>query len=66
LAEVAGDAALLVDPNDTEEIGQAIIRLSADDRMRAELQRAGVGRAARFSCEQQACMSLRAYARLLS
>lgn len=66
LAEVAGDAALLVDPDDVAAIGQAIIRVSTDDRTRAELQHAGLERAVRFSCEEQARMTLRVFARVLS
>ncbi|KKI19982.1 glycosyltransferase family 1 protein [Sphingomonas sp. ABOLG] len=49
LPEVAGDAALMIDPYDTAAISQAIRTLDADDDLRAELSRRGLEQAARFS-----------------
>jgi glycosyltransferase involved in cell wall biosynthesis len=51
LPEVAGDAALLVDPLDVGEIAQAMDRLAADDALHAELVRKGGERVQRFSPE---------------
>lgn len=48
-AEVASDAALLVDPLSTEEIGDALRRLLADADLRAELRQRGIERAHDFS-----------------
>jgi alpha-1,3-rhamnosyl/mannosyltransferase len=48
-AEVAGDAALLVDPLQTGEIEQGMARLAADERLRDELARRGRSRASEFS-----------------
>jgi glycosyltransferase involved in cell wall biosynthesis len=49
LPEVAGDAALLVDPFDTRALTQAILSLDADDAAVADLSRAGLAQAQRFS-----------------
>ena len=49
LPEVVGDAALLVAPNDTEELTVALWRLLTDDQLWLELQQKGFKRAERFS-----------------
>ncbi len=49
LPEVAGDAALLVDPEDEEEIAAAMLRLSEDEALRQELIRKGYENVKRFS-----------------
>lgn len=49
LPEIAGDAALLVDPYDREAIRQAITTIVADADLRAELSRRGRKRADEFS-----------------
>jgi glycosyltransferase involved in cell wall biosynthesis len=49
LPEIAGDAALLVDPYDSEAIRRAIVTIVADADLRAELSRRGRQRAALFS-----------------
>ena len=47
LPEVAGDAALLVNPEDTEEIAAALVRLASDEAL---VRRPGPARArARFA-----------------
>lgn len=51
LPEVAGDAALLVDPYDTQAIRAAILALDGDDGLRAELSARGQRQAARFDRE---------------
>jgi glycosyltransferase involved in cell wall biosynthesis len=51
LPEVAGDAALLVNPNDPEEIAAALTRLASDEALRADLARRGRERALQFSWE---------------
>ncbi len=58
LPEVAGEAALLVDPRDTDAITAAIARLAADAPLRAELRARGLARAARFSWERCAQATL--------
>jgi glycosyltransferase involved in cell wall biosynthesis len=52
LPEVAGDAAVLVDPYDPTAIADGIYRVLTDEALRRELRRKGLARAAQFSWEQ--------------
>jgi glycosyltransferase involved in cell wall biosynthesis len=52
LPEVAGEAALLVDPYDTDQIARAIATIVNDADLRAELARRGPLQAAKFSVER--------------
>jgi glycosyltransferase involved in cell wall biosynthesis len=54
LREVAGDAALLVDPHDVSGWAAAITRVIDDPALRADLRARGVARAAQFSWSQTA------------
>jgi len=54
LPEVAGDAALLVNPEDEEEIAAAMLRLSNDETLRQELIRKGYENVKRFSWSKAA------------
>ena len=54
LPEVAGDAALYVDPTDVEAIAQAMLRLSQDETLRQELIAAGQRNVQRFSWDKAA------------
>jgi glycosyltransferase involved in cell wall biosynthesis len=49
LPEVAGDAALYVDPTNVDEIAAAMLRLSQDEALRQELIQAGQRNVMRFS-----------------
>jgi glycosyltransferase involved in cell wall biosynthesis len=49
LPEIAGDAALLIDPYDGDAIRRAIVTIAADADLRAELSHRGRRRAALFS-----------------
>lgn len=49
LPEVAGDAALLVDPLDEVALAAAIVRLASDDELRRQLSTRGRARAVRFT-----------------
>jgi glycosyltransferase involved in cell wall biosynthesis len=51
LPEVAGDAALLVNPDDPEEIAAALVRLASDEALCDNLARRGRERALQFSWE---------------
>ncbi len=51
LPEVAGDAALLVNPDDPEEIAAALVRLASDEALCEDLVRRGRERALQFSWE---------------
>lgn len=49
LPEVAGDAALTVDPHHPQAIADALLALEADDTLRRTLAERGLKRAKRFS-----------------
>ena len=49
IPEVAGDAALLIDPENVEELSAALLRLADDPALREELSRRGRERAEAFS-----------------
>jgi len=52
LPEIAGDAALYVDPYDIDNIAEAIKTITADDGMRTELSRRGRTQAELFSVDR--------------
>ena len=54
LPEVAGDAALLVDPSDTPALAGALCRLASDRELRERLVDQGLKRAAEFTWEKAA------------
>lgn len=66
LEEVAGDAALRVDPDDHEGIGAEFVRLFRDSELRLQLAERGRQRAPRFSRAVQASGMVRAYSTLLN
>ena len=49
MPEVAGDAALLVDPRDVDAISSALMRLAAEPSLRSDVARRGLERAHQFS-----------------
>jgi glycosyltransferase involved in cell wall biosynthesis len=51
LPEVAGDAAVLVDPYDPEAIADGIYRVLTDESLRRSLRQRGLARASQFSWE---------------
>lgn len=61
LPEVAGDAALLVDPEDVEAIGSGLERIIGDEELRQQMAERGPLQAARFSWERCADATARAY-----
>jgi glycosyltransferase involved in cell wall biosynthesis len=61
LPEVAGDAALLVDPLDRSAIAAGLVRLVADSRLRGRLAEAGRRRAAGFSWRATAAATWASY-----
>ena len=52
LPEVVGDAAVCVNPEDTEKAAQAILKLAEDDGLRRQLQERGRENVKRFSWEE--------------
>ena len=51
LPEVAGDAAISVDPYDVQDLTRGFQALDADDALREDLEQRGYGQAAKFSVE---------------
>ncbi len=66
LAEVAGDAALVVDPEDPAAIGAALFRLASEPALRAELAEKGRARAPKFSRVAQARGTAAAYRKAIA
>lgn len=64
LPEVAGDAALLVDPKDTGALAAALWRLATDDSLRDELARRGLERARQFTWESAVARTWEIYQEL--
>lgn len=54
MPEIAGDAALLVDPFSPEEIASAMKQISTDSSLRSRLIEAGTERAAKFTWDKSA------------
>jgi glycosyltransferase involved in cell wall biosynthesis len=61
LPEFASDAALLVNPQNTDEIAQAIMRLLEDEQLYRELQEKGYQRAKQYTWEMSARKMLYVY-----
>jgi len=59
--EVAGDAALLVAPDDAEELTNALYRIFTDDELAGDLSRRGIAQAARFTWRRAARETIDAY-----
>jgi len=64
LAEVAGDAAVLADPQDARALGEAMIRALEDEPLRAALKIKGFARAKQFSWEHAAAKTVALYGEL--
>lgn len=66
LPEVAGEAAFPVDPMSEAGIADAMERVTADPALAARLREAGLQRAARYSWEETARLTLDVYKHVLS
>ena len=64
LEEIAGDAAVLVDPSCDEEIAAAIQRVTSDSGLQSELSARGLLRSRQFSCNQMAMKTETVYRQL--
>jgi len=64
IPEIAGDAALLVDPLSVDAIAAGIERILSDAELRSELVRRGLARATLFSSRQSAERTVQLYRRL--
>jgi glycosyltransferase involved in cell wall biosynthesis len=65
LPEVAGDAALLVDPTSVDALVEALLRLLADADLARELRGRGLAQAARFPWRRTAAETAAVYRRAL-
>lgn len=61
LPEVAGDAALLVDPENTGELADAMRQIATDDALRSELRARGLARAKQFTWDSTARLTVDVY-----
>ncbi len=61
LPEVAGDAALLINPEDNLELAEAIFKVISDNSFRDNLITQGYARAKQFSWQKTALLTLAAY-----
>jgi len=66
LPEVAGEAALPVDPRSVAGLSEALERVITDQDLADRLRHAGKRRAARFSWEETARLTLEVYKSVLS
>src|SRR5439155_22835217 len=64
LPAVVGDAALLIDPNNTGELSRAITRILEDKQLQEELRQKGYERAKRFTWQASASKMLSVYQKL--
>ena len=64
--ETAGDAALLVDPTDVEQIGEALARIIRDPSLATSLRGKGLARAAEFDWHRTASGLLASWATALA
>jgi len=65
MPEVAGDAALLVDPTDVDAIADGLCRLATDSDLRDRLIHAGFARAKEFTWEKSVEATWSVYGELL-
>ncbi len=61
LPEVAGDAALTVDPTDVDGLAESIRTLAGDEALRADLSEKGLKRATRYTWSKAAELTLASY-----
>lgn len=64
--EIAGDAALLVNPTNIDEMSEAIVKIAEDNRLREELIQKGLERARTFSWQACAEQTLAVYDEVLN
>lgn len=65
LPEVAGDAALMVDPERCDEIASALLRLTGDEGLRRDLAARGIERVATFTWRNAVELTWQVYRELL-
>ncbi len=65
LAEVAGDAAVIVDPTSVDSMGEGLLTLAGDARLREDLRQRGLARAERFTWSEAAYKIVAIYEHIL-
>ena len=63
--EIAGDAALFVNPNDPREISEAIDKLGMDEALRERLTQAGLKQAEKFQWKDSALKTIELFKQVL-
>ena len=63
MPEVAGDAALYIDPHDIDSIADGLRRLAGDSELRAKLSESGLSRTKMFTWEKMADNMIKVYKR---
>ena len=66
LPEVVGDAGIMVDPYNVEELAEAIRRVLSDAQLRQQMRQKGLERAALFTWENTARKTVEVYKEVLS
>jgi glycosyltransferase involved in cell wall biosynthesis len=66
LPEVAGDAALLVDPHDPAALADALARILGERALAEDLRRRGLARAAAYSWDRTAALTAAVYQKVLA
>jgi glycosyltransferase involved in cell wall biosynthesis len=61
IPEIAGDAAIFVNPHDTKEISDAMVKLSGDENLKKELREKGKKQLEKFDWEKTAKETLLVY-----
>jgi glycosyltransferase involved in cell wall biosynthesis len=64
LMEITGDAALLIDPHNSDQITRAILRVLENEQLQEELQQKGYAQAKHFTWPKAASKILSAYQKL--
>jgi glycosyltransferase involved in cell wall biosynthesis len=65
IPEVVGDAGLLLNPHDSAEWTEAIVRIAGDETLRGTLRASGLARAATFTWSRTARQTLEVYRRVV-
>ena len=66
LPEVVGDAGILVDPKDQDQLCQAMLDILNDDTLRETLKQKGLERAKQFSWEKCANETVEIYKKIIA
>ena len=66
LPEVVGEAGLLVNPDDPDDIAQALARVLTEEPLRERMRELGLAQAARFTWKKTARETLDVYRRVLA